>query len=68
VIKYSYSIIASILTALFNHYIDPGKFPEECKSSIATPLYKGVKSDVNNYRGISVLPPIAKSFEKILAI
>ena len=28
---------------------------------------KGEHSDLNNYRGISVLPPIAKIFEKILA-
>jgi retron-type reverse transcriptase len=29
---------------------------------------KGLKSSFNNYRGISVLPPIAKIFEKILAM
>jgi hypothetical protein len=70
VIKNSYSIIAPILTSLFNHCIDLGKFPKEWKSAIDTPLYKskGIKSDVNNYRGISVLPPIAKIFEKILAM
>jgi hypothetical protein len=69
VIKYSYSILAPILASLFNHCIDVGKFPVEWKSAIVTPLYKnkGVKSDFNNYRGISVLPPIAKLFEKILA-
>ena len=36
---------------------------------MVTPLYKskGVKSDFNNYRGISVLPPLAKIFENVLA-
>ena len=36
---------------------------------MVTPLYKGkgLESDLNSYRGISVLPPIAKIFEKILA-
>ena len=69
VIKYSYSILSPILASLFNHCIDVGKFPIEWKSAIVTPLYKnkGDKSDFNNYRGISVLPPIAKIFEKILA-
>jgi hypothetical protein len=34
-----------------------------------TPLYKskGDRSDLNNYRGISVLAPIAKLFEKCIA-
>ncbi len=34
-----------------------------------TPIYKnkGSKSDLNNYRGISVLSPLAKIFEKLLA-
>ena len=59
-----------LLTKLFNHCIDIGKFPIEWKSALVTPLYKnkGVRSDFNNYRGISVLPPIAKIFEKILAM
>jgi hypothetical protein len=39
------------------------------KTAVVTLIYKnkGIKNDVNNYRGISVLPPIAKFFEKILA-
>ena len=59
-----------LLTKLFNHCIDIGKFPIEWKSALVTPLYKniGVRSDFNNYPGISVLPPIAKIFEKILAM
>ncbi len=34
--------------------------PSDWKTAVATPIYKnkGVKNDVNNYRGISVLPPI----------
>ena len=36
--------------------------------AVVTPLYKnkGSTEEVNNYRGISVLPPIAKLFEKLL--
>ena len=44
--------------------------PHEWKSAILTPLFKGKKqdpNDINSYRGISVLPPLAKVFEKILA-
>jgi len=34
-----------------------------------TPLYKskGIKTDLNNFRGLSVLPPLGKLFEKVLA-
>ena len=43
--------------------------PSEFKCAIVTPLYKGKgsKREINNYRGISVLPPLAKLFEKVLA-
>ena len=36
---------------------------------MVTALYKskGDSSDVNNYRGISVLPPLGKIFEKLLS-
>jgi hypothetical protein len=36
---------------------------------VIVPLYKnkGDSSDLNNFRGISILPPIAKIFERVLA-
>jgi hypothetical protein len=42
--------------------------PNEWKFAIVTPLYKqkGELSDFNNYRGISVLSPFSKLFERIL--
>ena len=42
--------------------------PDEWKSAVITPLYKrkGLQTDCNNYRSISVLPPLAKVFEKLL--
>ena len=70
VIKHTGNTLVPILTNLYYHCIDIGKFPIEWKSALVSPLYKnkGVKSDFNNYRGISVLPPIAKIFEKILTM
>ena len=42
--------------------------PLEWKTAVVSPIFKkGETIDVNNYRGISVLPPVAKIFEKILA-
>ena len=56
--------LVTILTELIYHCINIGKLPTEWKSTIFTPLYKnkGALSDFNNYRGISVLPPIVKIF------
>jgi hypothetical protein len=67
--QYSANLISTI-TRLFNDCIATGKIPCEWKSAILTPLFKGKRLDpidVNSYRGISVLPPFAKVFEKILA-
>ena len=35
---------------------------------MVTPLFKnkGLSDDLNNYRGISILPPVAKLFEKLI--
>ena len=58
-----------VFTELFNDCITTGELPCDFKTALVTPLYKkkGNKEDVNNYRGISVIPPAAKAFEKILA-
>ena len=61
--------LSPILTKLFNLCLKTKKIPDEWKIAHITPLYKGKgsKSDLNNYRPISTLPPIAKVFEKLLA-
>ena len=60
--------IAVLLSKLFNHAIRSNTIPLEWKTAVVSPIFKkGDKIDVNNYRGISVLPPVAKIFEKILA-
>ena len=61
--------LVSPLTKIINNCILTNKIPTEWKTAVVTPLYKrkGLMTDINNYRGISVLPPIAKIFEKILA-
>lgn len=52
---------------LFNRILTDGVFPEEWKLACVVPIHKGgSKKIVNNYRPISLLPLIAKLFEKIL--
>ena len=69
ILKAASHIIVSPIVDLFNQCILQGKFPTEWKTAVVTPLFKnkGVPTDLNNYRGISVLPPLCKVFEHILA-
>jgi hypothetical protein len=69
VLKAMPDIFCPILNYIFNSCLELRKIPEDWKIALVTPLYKnkGEKSDPNNYRAISVLSPIAKMFEKLLA-
>ena len=62
-------ILIPVFTKLFNFCLISNSIPEEWKSAVVTPLYKnkGSRSDPNNYRGISVLSPVSKVFEKLLS-
>jgi len=53
---------------MFNQSIDTGIFPDEWKSARITPLFKkaGSRSDPSNYRPISIIPVVAKVFERII--
>ena len=60
--------LAPFITNLFNDCVAECCFPDEFKFALVSPLFKnkGSPLDMNNYRGISVLPPIGKLFEKIM--
>ena len=70
ILKKASDIISTPLAGIFNACIKSHRFPTEWKTAIVTPLYKnkGADNDLNNYRGISVLPPLCKIFEKLLAV
>lgn len=64
-LKLSASIIAPILTALFNRCISGSLYPKAFKKAKVIPIYKkGPKEDKSNYRPISVLPIISLIFER----
>ena len=60
---------ALLATNLINHCINTNTIPEDWKAAVVTPLFKkkGNRQDINNYRGISIISPIGKIFEKVLA-
>ena len=59
--------ISPTLAVLFNKCMFSGIFPDVLKIAKVIPLYKsGTRSEVSNYRPISLLPVISKIFEKLL--
>ena len=67
ILKITADIIGPFLATLFQKSVITSVFPDEWKIARVTPVFKsGEKTDVNNYRPISVVPTIAKTFEKII--
>ena len=60
--------IAHVLSSLLNKSMESGVFPDNLKIAAICPIYKGEgsKSRPNNYKRISVLPIVARLFEKII--
>ena len=59
--------IAPPLAFLFNKSIESGSFPEAWKTAVVAPIHKsGSRSEVSNYRPISLLGSISKLLERII--
>lgn len=55
------------LLLIYSRSIRECKYPSRWKLGQITPIHKnGSKCDVNNYRGVTVLPNFAKLFEKLI--
>ena len=61
-------ILSRPLYIIFNRSLTDGHFPSAWKSSIVSPIHKsGARSDIKNYRPISMLNIMGKLFEAIVA-
>lgn len=60
-LKLASPMISKSLSRIINHCITMGKFPTKWKEASVTPIYKskGCKSEVSNFRPISVLPVLS---------
>ena len=56
-IKENIELFSSVLSRMFNFYIDKASFPNSLKNDT---------NDKNNYRPVSILPSLSKPFEKCL--
>ena len=66
VLKYISKIIAPVLCHIINHSIQQGVFPDSLKIANVIPIFKSnVKTNIQNYRPISLLPLLSKIFEKV---
>ena len=59
--------ISKPITLIVNQCLTTGIFPIAFKIAKVNPIYKtGNKSELNNYRPISLLPTISKIFERVI--
>ena len=66
-LRVSNELISSSLARIFNQCIQTNIFPGNFKVGCVTHIFKsGDKGDLNNCRPISVLPTVARIFEKLL--
>ena len=66
-LKITVPYISKVLLHIFNSSFKTGTFPSRMKTAKVVPIFKkGNRSDVNNYRPISLLPILSKCLEKIM--
>ena len=65
-LKIAAEAVAPSLTCIFNQSLLTGIYPSDWKLAKVTPILKAGSNDLNSYRPISVIPAVAKIFEKII--
>ena len=67
ILKHSQSHTLPCIVKLFNIIFSSGIYPAKCLIGYIKPLYKGDDpNSPDNYRGITVMPSLAKLFNSIL--
>ena len=67
ILKIAAPVISKLLADLFNLSITTNTFPDDWKVAKVLPLFQsGERNDPNNFRSISVLPTVARVFERLI--
>jgi hypothetical protein len=67
ILKIHAADLAPIMMKIFNECASKGIFPEILKYSVVKPLFKsGNKTQLGNYRPITIVSPFSKVFEKLI--
>ena len=67
VVKDAFLVIIPQMVHMFNLSFASGIFPTKCKRATIISLYKGGdRTDVSNYRPVSLLPLLGKLIEKVV--
>ena len=67
-IKSTFEEMKYVYVDLFNQILNSGQIPESWTIGMIVPIYKnkGVKSDFDNYRGITILSCLGKLFTSVI--
>jgi hypothetical protein len=68
ILKFSSPYISSPLCHICNKIFSSGIFPERLNAGIKPVFKSGDRSNVSNYRPISLLPAFSKVFKKVLYV
>lgn len=67
IFKDNLDLFSRLFAVMANLMLNEGKFPDDCKVAVVTPIFKGGdKLDASNYRPISVLTITSKLFERVI--
>lgn len=67
-LKRNAQVISNAITNCFNSSIETGTYPSELTRGRLKLIHKSGDSDIDNFRGLTIMPAVSKVFEEILSV